>query len=156
MKIFYCSVVLLALVAFVLAVGILKPTFRFKNGIMHKQAMQLTSSAFSEGQTLPSRFSYGGGNVNPPLAWSGAPEGTRSFALIMDDPDVPKGVGVPIWIHWIVFNIPSSATGIPEAAHLVGVRGKGTSGSVDYYGRVRQIRNIDISSAFMPLIRFSI
>jgi Raf kinase inhibitor-like YbhB/YbcL family protein len=96
--------------------------------------MQLTSHAFSEGQTLPSRFSYDGGNVNPPLAWSGAPEGTKSFALIMDDPDVPKGAIVPLWIHWVVFNISASARSIPESSHLVGVRGKGTSGSVNYHG----------------------
>lgn len=62
----------------------------------------VTSLAFAAGAPIPARFTCKGENVSPPLAWSGAPAGTRSFALIVDDPDAPSGD----WVHWILFNLP--------------------------------------------------
>ena len=71
----------------------------------------ITSDAFSEGGLIPSKYTCDGQNTSPPLLWYGAPSNTQSFALISDDPDAPVGT----WIHWIVFNMPATATGLPEA-----------------------------------------
>jgi Raf kinase inhibitor-like YbhB/YbcL family protein len=79
--------------------------------------MQLTSPAFTEGGTIPRQFTGDGRNVSPPLQWSDVPESVRSFALICDDPDAPRGT----WVHWVFFNIPadmrSLAEGVPPDTH---------------------------------------
>jgi Raf kinase inhibitor-like YbhB/YbcL family protein len=71
-------------------------------------AFELKSPAFAEGSTIPRKFTGDGDNLPPPLTWSGAPSGTRSFALICEDPDAPSG----IFRHWAVANIPADRTGI--------------------------------------------
>lgn len=90
----------------------------------------LTSDAFVEGAPIPERYTGDGDDVSPPLEWSGAPEGTRSFALAVVDPDVPWGEEVPeygempppgtqpadLFIHWIVADIPATTTSLPEGA----------------------------------------
>jgi Raf kinase inhibitor-like YbhB/YbcL family protein len=73
-------------------------------------AIQLTSEAFSDGTMIPKRFTCDGEDFSPPLSWSGLPTETASLALICDDPDAPVGT----WDHWVLFNIPASATGLPE------------------------------------------
>lgn len=73
--------------------------------------IELTSSAFTQGQLIPDQYSCKGANISPALSWGEPPAGTQSIALIMDDPDAPGGT----WVHWIVFNIPASARGLPEA-----------------------------------------
>ena len=73
-------------------------------------AIQLTSTAFSDGAMIPIRYTCDGEDLSPPLSWSGLPAGTRSLALICDDPDAPVGT----WDHWVLFNIPATATGLPE------------------------------------------
>jgi Raf kinase inhibitor-like YbhB/YbcL family protein len=73
--------------------------------------MKITSSAFADGQTIPKQYTGDGKNISPPLAWSGAPEKTKSFALICDDPDAPVGT----WIHWVVYDIPAKVQGFDEA-----------------------------------------
>lgn len=72
---------------------------------------ELTSPSFENGSPIPVDFSCKGRNVNPVLAWTEPPTGTKSFALIMDDPDAPSG----IWVHWVIYDIPASARGLPEA-----------------------------------------
>lgn len=72
-------------------------------------ALEITSSAFSEGQMIPTRHTCDGPDVSPDLAWSGVPEKTQSLALICDDPDAPVGT----WVHWVVFNLPAGADGLP-------------------------------------------
>ena len=74
-------------------------------------AIELTSTAFSEGEMIPGRYSCDGEDVSPPLAWSGVPEAAQSLALICDDPDAPVGT----WDHWVLFNISASASSLPEA-----------------------------------------
>lgn len=74
-------------------------------------AIELTSSAFAQGQPIPERYSCKGEDISPALAWGEPPAGTQSFALIMDDPDAPVGT----WVHWVLFNIPASARSLPEA-----------------------------------------
>ena len=71
---------------------------------------KITSTAFQEGKAIPKRFTCDGENVSPPLAWTGAPAGTKAFALILDDPDAPSG----LFTHWIVFNLPASTHSLPE------------------------------------------
>ena len=66
--------------------------------------LQLTSSAFSYGDEIPRQFGYKNGNEEPPLTINGIPEGTKSLALIMDDPDAMGAVG-KVWVHWVVWNI---------------------------------------------------
>src|SRR6516225_8124405 len=65
--------------------------------------MQLTSNAFKEGALIPASHGYEDKNQSPPLKWSDVPEGVKSFALICDDPDAPRGT----WVHWVLFNIPA-------------------------------------------------
>jgi len=75
---------------------------------------ELTSTAFSQGEPIPARYSCDGEDISPPLSWSDPPEGTLSFALIMDDPDAPVGT----WDHWILFNIPAGRRELPENAPI--------------------------------------
>ena len=70
----------------------------------------LSSTAFASGQAMPSVYSCRGRNVSPPLAWTDPPDGTQSFALIVDDPDAPAGT----WVHWLLFNVPASTRGLSE------------------------------------------
>lgn len=72
--------------------------------------LQLTSSAFAEGQSIPAKYTCIGENISPDLAWKGHPEGTKSFALIVDDPDAPMGT----WVHWVLYNIPANQSGLQE------------------------------------------
>ena len=67
-----------------------------------KMAITVTSSAFTEGDMIPRQYTCDGEDISPPLAWTGVPEGTKSLALICDDPDAPMGT----WVHWVLFNIP--------------------------------------------------
>ena len=73
--------------------------------------MQLTSSVFEDNGTIPKQYTADGQDVSPPLAWMGAPEGAKSFALICDDPDAPVGT----WVHWVIWNIPGDASELDEA-----------------------------------------
>ena len=71
----------------------------------------LSSPAFAQGATIPTRYTCDGADQSPPLKWTDAPAGAQSFALIMDDPDAPVGT----WVHWLIFNIPASVTDLPAA-----------------------------------------
>ncbi len=72
--------------------------------------LKIESSAFKEGEMIPFRFTYDGEDVSPELKWSNIPEGTKSFALIADDPDAASG----IWVHWVLYNIPAQVTELTE------------------------------------------
>src|SRR6476661_3758192 len=74
-------------------------------------ALTLESSAFRANDEIPRKYTCEGDDVSPPLAWSGAPAGTKSFALIVDDPDAPDPAAPQMtWVHWVVYNIPAGAT----------------------------------------------
>lgn len=73
-------------------------------------ALTLSSSAFSANQPIPKPFTCDGEDKTPALSWEGAPEGTKGFALIMDDPDAPPGT----WVHWVVYDIPATESQLPE------------------------------------------
>ena len=82
-----------------------------------EQDMKLTSSAFTDHGAIPARHTCEGGDVSPPLAWSGAPAGTKSLALIVDDPDAPDPAAPQrTWVHWIVYALPAGSSGLPEGA----------------------------------------
>src|SRR5215472_5738073 len=73
-------------------------------------SMKLTSSAFTESQSIPAKYTCDGEDVSPPLKWTEAPVGTKSLALIADDPDAPMGT----WVHWVLYDIPTSVGELPE------------------------------------------
>src|SRR6266702_2616383 len=73
-------------------------------------AFTLASAAFREGAVIPAKYTCDGVDVSPALTWSGAPAGTRSFALIADDPDAPAGT----WVHWVLYNLPADVSELPE------------------------------------------
>lgn len=74
-------------------------------------AFALSSSAFADGAAIPAKYTCDGVDVSPPLAWTGAPEGTRTFALIVDDPDAPAGT----WVHWVLYNLSGVVHALPES-----------------------------------------
>lgn len=92
--------------------------------------LKLTSAVFSEGGSIPAKYSCDGENVNPPLTIDGIPEEAKSLVLIMDDPDAPVGM----WDHWVVFDMSPSVCAIAEGAEPAGVHGKGTAGNLVYTG----------------------
>jgi Raf kinase inhibitor-like YbhB/YbcL family protein len=76
---------------------------------------ELTSQAFAPGGAIPRKYTCDGEDVSPPLAWSAAPAGTRSFVLIVDDPDAPDPAAPKtIWVHWVLYDLPADTTGLPE------------------------------------------
>ena len=79
--------------------------------------LTLTSPAFSANGSIPREYTCDGDDLAPPLAWSGAPAGTKSFALIVDDPDAPDPKAPKTtWVHWVLYDIPASAAALPKAA----------------------------------------
>jgi len=72
--------------------------------------LQLISTAFNEGELIPSKYTCDGKDISPPLKWSGVPKNTKSLALICDDPDAPSGT----WVHWVVYYILSTVSELPE------------------------------------------
>jgi Raf kinase inhibitor-like YbhB/YbcL family protein len=84
--------------------------------------LHVTSSTFKDGDTMPQSTLFdgmgvGGGNRSPHIAWSGAPPETRSYAIVVHDPDAPTGTG---FFHWVAFDIPGDATELPEGAGASG------------------------------------
>jgi Raf kinase inhibitor-like YbhB/YbcL family protein len=75
-----------------------------------KERMQLTSTAFNEGAAIPAKYTCDDKNLSPPLKWSGVPSGTKSLALIADDPDAPVGT----WVHWVLYDLPATAAELSE------------------------------------------
>jgi Raf kinase inhibitor-like YbhB/YbcL family protein len=68
------------------------------------------------------KYTCEGNDISPPLAWDGVPEGTKSFALIVDDPDAPDPEAPRVvWVHWVVYNIPSDTTNLPKDAESAGL-----------------------------------
>jgi Raf kinase inhibitor-like YbhB/YbcL family protein len=80
-------------------------------------SLSLSSSAFTHQGQIPTRYTCEGQDTSPPLAWSGAPEGTKSFALIVDDPDAPDPKAPKMtWVHWVLYNLPADSRELPEDA----------------------------------------
>lgn len=79
-------------------------------------SLTLTSPAFQPGGSIPPEHTCQGADSSPPLEWSGLPAGTRSLALIIDDPDAPDPAAPKrVWVHWVLYNLPPTSTGLPTA-----------------------------------------
>ncbi|CAJ0788914.1 hypothetical protein LMG7141_02151 [Ralstonia condita] len=95
--------------------------------------LTLTSPAFTAGGAIPSRFTCEGSDTSPPLAWTGVPAGTRSFALVVDDPDAPDPAAPKTtWVHWVLYNIPANATALAEDAARKGLPPGTRAGTNDW------------------------
>lgn len=82
-------------------------------------ALSITSTAFPEGGSIPTRHTCEGEDLAPPLAFSGLPAGTRSLALVVDDPDAPDPAAPRmVWVHWVVHDLPPGTGGLPEGGAL--------------------------------------
>ncbi len=97
---------------------------------------KLSSSAFAAGSEIPRQYSCKGADTSPAVSWSGAPAKTAAFALIVDDPDAPHGT----WVHWVLWNVPASAQGLPEGVPKHdsqpdgSLQGRNSDGKVGYNG----------------------
>lgn len=87
--------------------------------------MKITSTAFSEGGTIPRRHTCDGEDAPPPLAWSDVPADAVTLALVVDDPDAPAG----LWTHWTLWNLPATAEGLPGGVGAGGIPGGGRQGA---------------------------
>jgi Raf kinase inhibitor-like YbhB/YbcL family protein len=96
--------------------------------------LTLSSTAFAPNASIPSKYTCDGTQISPPLSISGAPEGTKTFALIVEDPDVPKQL-MPggVFVHWVVFNIPGNLSEIPEGGEA-GIAGSNGAGKNAFAG----------------------
>jgi Raf kinase inhibitor-like YbhB/YbcL family protein len=93
---------------------------------MRITTMRLFSSAFRDGDLIPTKYTCDGENVSPPLEWESVPGSATSLALIMDDPDAPFG----LFVHWLLFDLPATESGLAEGIGIVGpMAGGGTQGT---------------------------
>lgn len=106
------------------------------------QAFALTSPAFKNGEKIPKIHTGDGKDLSPALHWSGVPKGTKSFALIMDDPDAPPGT----WVHWVLYDIPGGLKDLPE-----GLPKKETLSSGAKHGQCWGVSSFDRVGYYGPL-----
>jgi Raf kinase inhibitor-like YbhB/YbcL family protein len=91
--------------------------------------LTIRSPVFHEGGSIPARYTCDGEDVSPPLEWTGIPTGVKTLALTCDDPDAPSG----LWVHWVVFDLPPSANGLPEGVPPTPeISGGGRQGKNDF------------------------
>lgn len=77
--------------------------------------LHVTSSAFNQGEPIPRDHAMDGENINPDIAWNGAPPGVQSYLILMEDPDIPLPKWIlPSWSHWVLYNIPPETANIPR------------------------------------------
>ncbi len=97
---------------------------------------RLRSPGFKQGDAIPSKYTCDGEDVSPQLSWGKVPDGAKTLTLITDDPDAPRG----IFTHWVLFNLPSNMTGLPEDVPKIdrlgggGIQGKNDFGRIGYNG----------------------
>ena len=84
--------------------------------------LRLTSTAFADGASIPSKYTCEGQDHSPPLAWSGIPDKTKSLVLIVDDPDAPDPLAPRMtWVHWVLYDLPPSVSALAEGADASGL-----------------------------------
>ncbi|HUU75353.1 MAG TPA: YbhB/YbcL family Raf kinase inhibitor-like protein [Methanoregulaceae archaeon] len=96
------------------------------------KTISVSSDAFLEGERVPSRYTCSGKNVSPALSWGEPPEGTKSLALICDDPDAPSG----LFTHWVLYDIPPDRRGLPEGVKKAPVLDDGSRHGVNNFGKI--------------------
>ena len=85
-------------------------------------ALSLSSPVFTHNGPIPKLYTCQGKDISPSINWSGLPDGTKSLVLIVDDPDAPDPAAPKrTWVHWVLYNIPPSASGLPEAVNATGL-----------------------------------
>lgn len=93
----------------------------------------LTSAAFAAHGSIPSKHTCEGPDISPPLQWSGAPNDTKTYVLIMDDPDAPDPAKPQrVYVHWVIYNIPASVTRLAENAAQTGLPSGAMHGTNDW------------------------
>jgi len=97
-----------------------------------KMEIKITSPAFEDGALIPARYTCDGEDISPPLQWQTVPEGTRSIALICDDPDAPMGT----WVHWVLFNLPAETRALAENVPPDKILADGSKQGTTDFGRV--------------------
>jgi Raf kinase inhibitor-like YbhB/YbcL family protein len=103
--------------------------------------VKVTSTAFTQGQAIPETYSDYGRHLSPPLEWSGYPDDTRAFAVIVEDPDA-KAMAPEPYVHWVLYNLPAGTHALPASVPATpqlqelgnALQGKTTRGSVGYFG----------------------
>ncbi len=115
--------------------GFILPAILAGGAFLGGFSMELKSLAFGEGEVIPRKYTCDGSDVSPPLAWSKVPQGTKSFVLIVDDPDAPIGT----FTHWVVYDIPKDVGGfaedLPKVKEIEGIKqGLNDFGYVGYNG----------------------
>ncbi|KPK90392.1 phosphatidylethanolamine-binding protein, partial [bacterium SM23_31] len=94
--------------------------------------MEIKSTVFDEGGMIPKRYTCDDADISPHLLWTVAPKGTRSFALISDDPDAPVGT----WVHWVIFNIPANVGELPEIVPPSEILPDGTKQGINDFRKI--------------------
>jgi len=97
-----------------------------------KMEIKVTSSAFAEGGLIPAKYTCDGSDISPPLQWDSVPEGTRTIALISDDPDAPMGT----WVHWVLFNLPAETRELAENVPPDGTLPNGAKQGLSDFGKI--------------------
>jgi Raf kinase inhibitor-like YbhB/YbcL family protein len=95
-------------------------------------AFELKSQAFKARESIPAKYTCMGKDVSPGLSWTGAPPNTRSYAIICDDPDAPMGT----WVHWVYYDIPPSASSLPEGMSVDAKPPPGGTSGVNDFGKL--------------------
>ena len=129
------------------------------------KAMNLASSAFPPGGSIPPRVTCDGANVSPPLEWSGVPAQAKSLALVVTDPDAPDPKAPKMtWVHWILYDLPAESKGLREAVPSKGLPAGSFEGSNDWgktgyggpcppIGRHRYVFTLYALDAVLPDLR---
>ena len=107
-----------------------------RDSIARGQTMNLSSTSFQDGSRIPAKYTCSGANISPQLAWSAPPAATVSLALIVTDPDAPRGT----WVHWVLYNLPAGTRALPEGLPALGqlpdgaLQGRNDFGEIGYGG----------------------
>lgn len=122
---------LLALVASTLSCAGGRPATRQETTVEAPEVITVGSPAFRDGQPIPARFTCDGDNRPPPLVWDNVPRGAKALALVVDDPDAPRGT----FVHWVVLDMPVDTTGVDAGAVPVSaVQARNSAGRPSYFG----------------------
>jgi len=122
---------MLAFPCLFLDLGCKPPSNQMQSGD-HPMSIELTSTAFQPGATIPKQFTGDGADRSPPLRWSEPPSGTKSLALICDDPDAPRGT----WVHWVLYNLPDSTRELEEGVPTTQTLGNGAKQGKNDFGNI--------------------